>query len=100
MVGNGRILGYAEETGIGSGRFTFEWNVDADFASPDGLIEIRALMPSSELSSTTGNTFGFNLQQSAALMGVDPNILRNQVQGQGGGNLPSITFNGNNSVFL
>ncbi|MEC8243866.1 MAG: hypothetical protein VX038_03390 [Verrucomicrobiota bacterium] len=99
LVGNGRILGYAEETGIGSGRFTFEWNVDADFASPDGLIQIRALMPSSELSSTTGNTFFFNLQQSAALMGVDPSILRNQVQGQGGGNLPSITFNGNNSVF-
>ena len=86
------------ETGIGSGRFSFEWNVNAEFASSNGIIEIRALMPSSELTTNPAPVF-FNTLQSAALMGIDPNILFNQAQGQGGINLPSLTFNGTNSVF-
>ena len=98
LVGNGQVIGYAVETGIGSGRFSFEWNVNAEFATSDGIIEIRALMPSSELTTNPAPVF-FNTLQSAALLQIDPNILFNQAQGQGGINLPSLTFNGTNSVF-
>ena len=84
IVGNGMIIGYAQESGVGSGRFSFDWNVDADFASPEGKVEIRALMPSSKSSNDdTGTEFFFNINQSAALMGISPLYCEsNSLQGK------------------